>query len=409
MKRILITLILLAASLLYCQRIEVKSLKVYSGNDETSFPVIGTGKNMQGYITVEFDVKAGYLPNMNIVFRFCDRNWNPYQNIFLMNQGKNIDYNIELSRLPHTVKEADYHFTGSFPNPKANVSFPFSGKWMFYITDSQDTSIVYAGGKFYVVYPEMDVRDTIKNDKLENKIFFPADLAKVFNVTAGFTIPQKLYPQYVDHVEIVENQKINYPFIIGRGFNTSTRFYSWNADRTFSFTARDIRPGNEYRQVDLRNTDVFIAKDVNAHLDKIDYSRFYTEGRHDLNGGSILTNYNDYYATYLNVTFTVSPPDPVSEGIFLTGAFNNWIISDKYRMSNENGLYTITFPLKRGIYDYQYVISDYSNGSFSKADWVTLEGNSYETTNIYNIFVYYNDPSYGGYDRIIGYQQAESN
>ena len=151
-----------------------------------------------------------------------------------------------------------------------------------------------------------------------------------------------------------------------------------------------------------------MAKDVNAHLQKIDYSRFYTESDPDLNGGSILTNFNSDYATYMNVTFTVRPPNPVSDGIFLTGAFNNWTISDKYKMTDNYGLYSITVPLKRGVYDYQYVISDYMNGSYSKADWLTLEGNSWETTDVYNIFVYYTDPNYGGYDKIIGYQQAVS-
>ncbi len=408
MKKILFMLFLFSTVKIFSQSIEVKSLKVYAGNDETSFPVIVLGSNSQQYITIEFDVKAAYIPYMNIVFRFCDRNWVPYKNIFLLNLGKNIDHDLGFYRLPHTVKDADFHFIGTYPDLKGYVEFPFSGKWMFYVTDSRDTSIVYASGKFYVVYPEMDVQDTIKDEKLEDKIYFPTDLAKVFNIKTNFNLPQRFYPQDVDQVEIIENHKIDYPVIIDRKFNTNTRYYHWDANRTFSFSARDILPGNEYRQVDLRNTDIYIAKDVNAHLDKIDYSRFYTEGEPDLNGGSILTNYNNDYATYLNVTFSFRPPNSLSEGIFLVGAFNNWKISDKYKMINNYGLYSITVPLKRGIYDYQYVISDYANGTFSKADWVTLEGNNWETTDLYNIFVYYNDPNYGGYDRIIGYRQKVS-
>jgi len=404
----LFLLIIFITVQIFSQPIEVKSLKVYAGNDETSFPVIILGDNSQQYITIEFDVKAGFIPYMNIVFRFCDRNWVPYNNIFLLNQGKNIDHNLGFYRLPHTVKDADYHFIGGYPDLKGIVDFPFSGNWMFYVTDSQDTSIVYATGKFYVVYPEMDVQDTIKNEKLEDKIYFPTDLSKVFNITTNFNLPPQFFPQYLNYVEIIENQRINYPIVIDRKFNTNTRQYYWNGDRKFTFTARDVFPGNEYREADLRDTNVFIAKDVNAHLQTIDYSRFYNEGEPDLNGGSILTNFNNVYATYMNVTFTVRPPNPVSEGLFLTGAFNNWAISDKYKMTDNYGLYSISIPLKRGVYDYQYVISDYLNGSYSKTDWLTLEGNSWETTDVFNIFVFYTDPNYGGYDRIIGYQQAVS-
>ena len=158
----------------------------------------------------------------------------------------------------------------------------------------------------------------------------------------------------------------------------------------------------------MRNTNIFQSKNVKAHQDEIDYSRFFTLGKPDLNGGSIFTNYNDDYATYLNVTFTIRPPSEVPGGIYLVGAFNNWKISPDYQLTNNYGLYSITIPLKRGIYDYQYVIADYNNDVLNKSDWVTLEGNNWDAKNIYNIFLYYNDPNYGGYDRIIGYQQIKS-
>jgi hypothetical protein len=65
--------------------------------------------------------------------------------------------------------------------------------------------------------------------------------------------------------------------------------------------------------------------------------------------------------------------------------------------------------LKRGIYDYQYVI-----GYFDKAkndvvvlDWIELEGNDWKTGNLYQIVVYYRDPNFGGFDRIIGFKKIE--
>ncbi len=404
----IILIALLFSFQIYSNTIEIKSLQVYSGNDVTSLPIIISGdKNLQ-HITIEFDVQSDFIPNFNIVFRFCDRNWNPYDNIFLLDQGKNIAYRLNFIKLPVTVKDAKYHCIESYPDSKGYVEFPYSGKWMFFITDSQDTSIVYGSGKFFVVNNDVAVHDTLKNEQLEDKVYFPSDLSKVFNITTDFNLPDEFHPSFVDHIEIIDDHKIDYPVIVDRSFNTNTRQFYWNADRKFTFIARDILPGNEYRQADLRNTNIFSAKNVNAHLNEVDYSRFFKPAKKDHNGGLILTNYNDDFATYLNVTFTIRPPNEVPGGIFLVGAFNNWEILPEYEMTNNYGLYSITIPLKRGAYDYQYVIANNDNGKITNADWVTLEGNDWATSNIYNVFIYYRDPNYGGYDRIIGYQQIMS-
>ena len=110
----------------------------------------------------------------------------------------------------------------------------------------------------------------------------------------------------------------------------------------------------------------------------------------------------------LNVSFSVRPPEEMKTNVFLVGAFNEWQLLPEYEMINENGLYKITIPLKRGVYDYQYVTADVINGKIQIDDWVVLEGNNWEAKNEYHIFLYYNDPNFGGYERIIGYQKITS-
>ena len=394
---------------LFPQSVVIKSLKSFADNNETAFPLIVQNGDGPKRLTIEFDAQSDFEPYLSIVFRFCDKNWIPYNNIFLLNPGKNVAYNLSFSVLPQTVKDAHYHFMGSYPDNRGFVNFPFSGKWMFFITDSHDTTQVYGYGKFFVVNNDIAVYDTLKREQLEDKVYFPADLAKIFNVTTNFNLPDKFYPASVDRVEIVTNRVLDYPAIVDRNGNTNTRQYYWNGDRKFSFVARDILPGNGYRQVDLRNTNEFNAKDVNAHLDGLEYSRFFKQTHRDLYGASILTNYKDDYAAYLNVTFSIRPPNEMPGGVYLVGAFNNWQITPAYQMKNNYGVYSITVPLKRGIYDYQYVIANLSDDKIVTQDWVTLEGNNWNTSNIYHVFVYYKDPDYGGYDRIIGYQQIKSN
>ncbi|MCU7500181.1 MAG: DUF5103 domain-containing protein [Ignavibacteria bacterium] len=389
----------------------VLSLKAYTNRDETTLPVLLYDEGGSDLLTIEFDVDADQAPSLSIVFKFCDRNWTPYTNLFLENIGQNVARNLAFEVLPVTVQEAKYHFKGSFPDEYGYVDFPFSGKWRFYITDSQDTSKVYASGKFYAVHPIMEAKSNIKHEFLEDINYFPTDLARVFNLTTDFTLPDELFPFNVENVEIIENHKIDYPYFVERKQdNTLNRYYTWDGNRKFSFTSKELRPGNEYRETDLRNYNIFNSRNVNAQFDGVETSRFFRENlRRDLNGGSVLTRYRDENAVYMNVTFRLRPPEDYSKKIFLVGSFTNWDVLPEYEMKEErSGIFTETVLLKRGIYDYQYVLAHLDDGKVNSIDWLTLEGNTFTTNNIYHVFIYYADPDKGGYDRIIGYQKVIS-
>ena len=392
---------------IYPASIKIKSLKSFS-NNKIALPVILIGEQTDSYLNIEFDIESESIPTLKIVFRFCDKNWNPTDNVFLSNFGQNVSTELDIYNLPTTVEGARYRYSGSFPDEKGYVTFPFSGKWKFFVTDSYDTSLVYASGRFFVVKQELNLNVNLKKQLMEDKVYFPQDLARVFNLTAGFNLPDEMFPNFVDHVEILENKKLDYPILIDRNFNTDYRQYYWDGNRSFSFSAKDIRPGNEYRETDSRNTNKFNSKNIKAQFDGLEYSRFFTIGNKDLNGSFLLTNPQNDFASYLNVTFSIRPPDPSFGDIYLVGAFNDWIVSPEYKMDNSGGVYSETIELKRGIYDYQYVTADYINNQIKNIDWLTLEGNNWQTTNEYYIFLFYNDPNYGGYDRIIAYKKILS-
>jgi hypothetical protein len=391
----------------YSQTFTIKTLRVYS-ESETSFPILTPTEEDNQHITIEFDVDSDLLPNFNIVFRYCDKNWKPYDNLFLLNTGKNIEYDIDFEILPFTCEDARYHYKGIFPNENEFVDFPFSGKWMFYITDVQDTSKVYAYGKFYVVYNDLKLTVSLKKELLEEKSYSPLEVGRIVNLTSNFNLPDELFPNFVDHIEIIQNKKINSPILVGRTMNTIARQYSWNADRKFSFTARDIYPGNEYRQTDTRDINKFNSKDVRAQFPGFEMSRFYKFGKRDFNGSYLLTNYRNDYATYLNVNFSIKPPEEFLGDIFLVGSFNDWQPSEQFKLEKNGEIFDKTIQLKRGIYDYQYITGYLDNGSITDENWMYLEGNFWETTNEYHIFLFYIDPNYGGYDKIIGFKKIIS-
>jgi hypothetical protein len=175
--------------------------------------------------------------------------------------------------------------------------------------------------------------------------------------------------------------------------------------------------GNEWRYVDLRSfrfqSDRILSVDYNATPNKIAVlpggnrqgSRYVNYI--DLNGmyvSEVVDFVNPLWqADYGNVLFTYRPTNnrELNNGdVYLYGAFTNYSISDKYKMTyNENsGMYENTQLLKQGFYNYRYVIV--KNGVLETS---TTEGSFSNTENNYILIAYYKSFA-SRHEEIIGYQ-----
>ena len=380
----------------------IKSLRAFKSTDQTSAPIITRGEKL----TIEFDVASDLIPDLAIVFRFCDRDWKPVENIFLDNTGNNIAYNLWFESVPVTNSGADYHFSRSFPDK--DVTFPFSGKWKFYITDSQDTGKVFASGRFIAAFPKTRLASRIRKRRYEGNTMEESTLGQVFRISTDTVLPDTLLSSRILNLEIIENRKFDEPIIIEKGMNENDRYFEWNGIDELTFIADNMQPGNEYRQTNLMNRDKYQPPETYAQFDGIEVSRYYVRGDKDFNGGSRLRRYDNVYAVYMDVLFEIRPPENFNHDIFVTGAFNDWQLSPEYKLKIEDGVYYTWIELKRGIYDYQYVTGNYKNGSIENADWFELEGNSWETGNDYFIFLYYQSDELGEYEDLIGFTKISS-
>ena len=399
MKKILF--ILLFAIIVFGQEAEIKSLLVYTESPKELAIVRGANK-----LTIEFDVAAVSEPSFVIEFRFCNKNWQPYESTFLLNQGYNTAYNLWFEQIPVPSGDVRYHYKDTFPN--FDVTFPFSGKWMFFVTDANNPDDVYATGKFYVIKNQIGVTAKLDHYRLNSSQEREVELQRTYEMEVSFTLPDTLYPMDLDYVEIIENLKIDYPIQLKQERFGELRSFETNASRGFTFIAKDIKPGNEYRQTNLMDRNKYQPPLTQAHFDGFDYNRFELRAPRDFNGGLELIDYTDKYADYMMVEFEYSPLTNYSSDIYLVGSFSDWYVLPKNKLEREGGIYKVTTELKRGIYDYQYVLG-YDNGSeVEEIDWYSLEGNFWETTNNYYIFVYYKSLQLGGYDQIIGYTILES-
>lgn len=383
----------------------IKSLKTFNPANPELIPVLS---NPRDKLVIEFDVQSEYPPNINILFKFCDRNWKPTDNIFLLNQGKNTAYSLDYFTLPSTVEEAKYHYSNSFPDKNGYVSFPFSGKWKFFIVDSQDPSLVFAEGRFFVVKNEVQLQSKASRETLDDKTYYPPQLGHTFWVTTEARPKDDFFPFFIDELEIVQNHLLDNSFRVSRTSTDQNRVFEWDGGSQIKFIAKDVRPGNEYRQVNLTDINVFNSKNVKAQFDGMEYSRFLLGSRNDNNGSFTLKPVKDMYSTYMNVLFQVKPPQEVYGDIYLVGAFNDWKLTDKNKMNFNGDHFELTVELKRGVYDYQYVVVNGDYKDITNQDWIILEGNDWQTTNDLNIFLWYRDQEYGGYDRIIGYSKIQT-
>jgi hypothetical protein len=105
------------------------------------------------------------------------------------------------------------------------------------------------------------------------------------------------------------------------------------------------------------------------------------------------------------VNFEFRPHEDIYDDIFIVGSFTNWEVLPWFKMEENEGLYTIGVELKRGIYDYQYVTGLTNYDLVEDIDWRIFEGNYWDTENVYSIFLYYQSPEKGEYDKILGFKQ----
>ncbi|PID58184.1 MAG: hypothetical protein CR986_08170 [Ignavibacteriae bacterium] len=399
MKKVLIIFILWFAVL--HGQVAIKSLKTYTSRSETELPVLQMNSNNK--LNIYFEVEAETQPSFNIIFKFCDAEWQPYDNNLLTEVGSTIFYNVDVQPLPFEIHGANYFVNETFPTK--NIKFNVTGKWMFFITDKFDDNLIYDYGKFFVVGNKVKLNFEIDEKRREGSISDNNARDRVINFEVNFAIPYFLDPFRIEHIEIIKNNELNNPIILDKDVYSQNRAFRWDAGKYFSFIIKDVEPGSEYRQIDTRSENRYPFPKTKARFSGIEYSEFYKQNKKDLNGGFLLMDNKNIEADYLETKFEFKPHKEIKNDIFIVGSFTNWEVLPRFKLKKRNDIYTINIELKRGKYDYQYVTGNIKDEKVVNIDWRIFEGNFWDTENIYSIFLFYKSPINGEYDEIIGYKQ----
>ncbi len=190
----------------------------------------------------------------------------------------------------------------------------------------------------------------------------------------------------------------------------------------FTHSHKLIFPGgNEYRRFEIIN-----MYDYLQHVDRVDFFDPYfhalliqdtprREYRYDQDhNGRYFIRYSraddsNVEADYLLVHFSMKAPHYSDGELYLDGDFTYGRLSDEFRMeyNERTGCYEKILPLKMGAYDYRYLFvpstpqSALSSGAARSFETSRTEGDSYETSNEYEIMVWFREPG-SRYDRLVG-------
>lgn len=387
----------------------IRGIAVYGGDDEANFPIV-----MNGKITIQFDVLAERPPTLKARFYHCNRDWIVDKNIFVNDESRNTSAILSFTTSPNGVRGYNYRYINSFPDGDF-VRFEYSGNWIFKIMD-KDLTTTYAEGRFFVAEASTPTSVVVTNEYLTANNF---PYNQIHRVVAKITLPSEQEAQYFTTVDVYQNRRIHNsyridtwdrdPYTKVEGFNTGKRIFS----------IRNILPGNEYRTLDLSNATRYPNFQQAKNVEGVDLMRQFWRTGNDRNGEAVLNRFEGLNSDYLEYVFrldlTKTDYRLVTAGdkdIFLVGEFNFWnpTAEDKLVYDEIERSYVVKKFVRRGIYDYQYVVGKWNPRlqSVEQQDWLAIEGTDVRTTNLYTVVVYYNDPRFGGFDRIVGVAQGRS-
>ncbi len=374
---------------------QIQSVKVY----DDSFIRL----DANDFLEIEFDWMGESPAYIYFIIEHCDRNWNPsplQKSEYLEGFDDSEIRDYEFVQARHS---AYYHYRLSLPN--RNVQFRKSGNYLVHLYNSSQNEPLIT--RRIVVYEDLvQVKPTIlrgtdiqalqaldiKVDLKKHKVRDPKmDMAiSVLQNGNWYTAQTDLRSNFFMSNELIY-QRNDVQFSAGKDYRT--------LDARFLRTkGRQIEEVNQYedgfeilkypdRPLKLQN--ILTDQDLNGNY-------FYQ------NGDEPRSRLRIHELQYVDISLALENFLPgTNQEIYVVGGFTNWQCLPQYQLKylDTDELWEAYFPLKQGLYDYSYAIRNNRTGEVNYYD---VDGNWYETQNLYQIIVYQKTWEASSYDRVIG-------
>jgi hypothetical protein len=400
----LLALLLLVAEVGWSQEIlsdRIKGLRI-NGTALAGMPVADL--HSQGFV-VEFDVSEKAPPDLRVRVLHCDRNWEVTRNGFVNDDMQNKSKApLPYVRVPDGVRTYSYHYSVRIPGIAGIDQFKYSGNYVVEILD-EGWKTVLGRGRFFVVERKLPLTMKINNRSLPSA---KNPFNQVKKIEVGFSIPppedpngEALFPILLKVSDIYRNRQLYTPWRIDSDDRNPNTYIDGFGTSSLRFVVDNVAPGNAYRRIDLRDATVYPEDRILKDAKGADVRRFQMPPGSDNKGVSVLAT-GSRYADYVPFRFELASERPEWGEIYVVSDFNGWKVSKPWLMSydEQTQRYVCDVSIRRGVYDYQYVVG--------QDDWIILEGNDWRTSSVYSAFMYYQETRLGGYDRIVGFLQQTS-
>ncbi len=387
---------------------DIKTVILCKTGLEMSEPIIQLQSGEKLLLSFD-DLDDAKVKNFKYSIQHCDANWNVsdlLQNQYIEGYPEDYINDYEFS-LNTTVPYI--HYTLEFPNDYLRVSK--SGNYVIKVFEENEQNLIFIR-RFKVIDPQINIDAKVRpteefnNRDKKQEIGFSIFLNNLYvqNPERDLIV---VVQQNGRQDNVVSNLKPirNLGDELDYNFNQKTIFDGGNEFRNFDIKSLKYR--SEYiEQIDYLDNihHVFLRKEQSKTKDVYHFE-------HDINGQQLIQNSDgdrhEIEADYCWVHFFVSHKFvSVDGGIYIIGELTDWQFKPENKLTynfKQQG-FEGKLLLKQGYYNYLYVLKkdNQKNGEIS-----FVEGNHFETTNDYTIYVYYQEPG-TYYHQLIGYQKTSA-
>ena len=387
----------------------IHTVNLHNPSFELSDPILKLADNEQ--LILSFDDFEGGVKNYKFTLIHCSSDWHPSDlQVQEYLEGFTDDY-IRDYKFSFNTLQSYTHYQVAFPNQDMKILKPGNYIVLVYPEDNKETPVVTR--RFYVVETRCRIEGQVRQAiDLEERYARQQVQFSVYSSGFQFVNPYKNVKVTVMQNGRTDNMITNLKPLLAKGSELDYNHINGNV----------FDGGNEFRHFDIKS--VKYASDRVARIDASGryYSVYITPDERrsakvyvtddDINGRMLVKTNDgedsDIEADYVDVHFTLPFAPFISSGnLYILGECTNWQLSKESMMKYnfEKKQYEGVLHLKQGYYNYLYGLLE--NGR-TTADIGFIEGNHFETGNVYTIFVYYQEPG-TLYEKLIGIQQLISN
>jgi hypothetical protein len=371
-------------------RPDIYTARLHMYGNQLSLPVYNMGSSDQ--LELHFDELGTGIKNYYYTFVLCDYDWQPVD-LSPFNYIKGFTQQRITTYRYSTIAFVRYtHYQATLPD--RNMTPARSGNYMLKVFLDGDTAKLVFTKRLLVLDQKATAGGQVVQPftpqmyRTHQKLIYSVNIAGLNTFSAA---------QQVKVVVLQNNRWDNAQRDIVPSF-VRGNILEYNTENISTFAA-----GKEWRWLDLRSfrlqsdrvlradyrkdgTDIFLKTDGERIGQKYSYFR-------DFNGMYSTETYETInpftQGDYAKVHFSFSPPGNkpyAGRQLYINGLLTNYQFSTENKMvfNDSTGTYEATLFLKQGFYNYGYLTVDDKT-----RQRVELEGDYFETENVYTVLVYY--------------------